>query len=134
MQAGIERVRHQHRVVDRRHRDAMTRENLGVIFHVLADFQHRRVRQQRLQRGQNLVQPKLALGQFIRAKQIIGPALLVTDRNIARLARHHAQRDADQLGAHLVKRCGLGIDRHVAPFARQRRPARQGFHRIDALI
>ena len=43
VQARVHSVGHQHRVVDRGHIYALTRENLGVIFHILPDFQNGRV-------------------------------------------------------------------------------------------
>ena len=52
VQARMHGVRQQHRVVQRRNADAVAGEDLPVIFHVLADFQDRRILEHRLQGGQ----------------------------------------------------------------------------------
>ncbi len=71
VQAAILRVAHQHCVIDRRHLDADPRQNLGVIFHVLTDFQNGGIFQHRLEHGQSGIEIHLALRQSISTEEII---------------------------------------------------------------
>ena len=59
--ARVERVGHQHRVVDRRHLDAVARKHQPVVLDVLADLQHRRIFERRLQRFERRVERDLVL-------------------------------------------------------------------------
>ena len=43
VQPTILSVAHQHRVIDRRNLNTNTRQNLGIIFHILANFQNCRI-------------------------------------------------------------------------------------------
>ena len=52
--AGIERVGHQHGVVERRDLDAVLGEHVEIVLDVLPDLEDRRVLQQRLQQRQRL--------------------------------------------------------------------------------
>ena len=52
--AGIDHVGHQHGIVVRRDLDAAQCENLPVEFQVVADLEHARVFEKRLERGQGI--------------------------------------------------------------------------------
>ena len=83
VQAREHGVRHQHGVVDRGDVDAETGEDLGVVFHVLADLHHGRVFKQGLQKGERGGQVKLAFKQGVGGKKVA--ALAVADRDVGRL-------------------------------------------------
>ena len=100
----------QHRVIDRRHSDALTGKNLEVVFHVLPDLQDARILQHRFEHLQRAVQRYLPFGQRVGVEQIAAAGAM-RQRHIAGDARFGSQRHADQIGAHFVKRCGLRIDR-----------------------
>ena len=85
VQAAILCVAHQHCVIDRRHLNAHSRQNLGVIFHILTDFQNGGIFQHRFEHGQSRVVIHLALGQSIRAKEIIRLTRAMRERQIGRL-------------------------------------------------
>ena len=102
MQASILGIGHQHRVVDRGDVHAIARQNLGVVFHVLADFQDGRILKHRFQRGNHLIQRQLPLGQIRAAKQVIRLTGFVGERDIAGFPCLDGQRDADQIDQHFV--------------------------------
>ena len=111
---GIERVAHQHRVIDRVHSDTQTRKDLGVVLHVLTDLQDRRILEHGLQQRERVIKGHLPLGKLVPTKEVI-PTLLVRQRHIARLTRLYAQAHAHKIGAHLIEARRLRIDGHVAP-------------------
>ncbi len=114
MQARVHRIGHEHRVVDRRHGDAVAGEDLGVVFDVLPDLEDRRVLEHGPQHIEAGVQPHLPLGECYAPKKIVGSRGLMRQRDIAGLPRLDAKRDADKLGPHLVKARGLGIHSDIA--------------------
>ena len=85
VQATILCVAHQHCVIYRRHLDADPSQNLGIIFHILTDFQNGRIFQHRFEHGQSRVVVHLALRQSIRAKEIIRLPRAMRERQIGRL-------------------------------------------------
>ena len=74
--------------------------------------------------GQRLVQRHLARDQIGRAEQVAA-ALPVAQRDIAGLPGLDAERDAHQIGAHLVKAGGFGVHGDMAALADQGDPAVQ---------
>ena len=114
--AGAEHIGDQHRVVERADIDACAVHRQPVVFQIVADLEHRAVEEQRLQRGQRLVDGDLVVG--AAAAQQILRAGTVADGNVGRLARPYGDREADRLGPHRVERGGLGAEGDDAGFAR----------------
>ena len=133
VQTRMHGVRHQHGVVDRGHRHAMAGKDLGVIFHVLADFQDRRIFQHGFQQRQGLIQRHLAGAEIVGPEQITA-ALLVTQRDVAGAARLNTERNANQFGAHFVKAGGFCINGHMATFANGGNPAVKGVGIAHGLV
>ena len=65
MLAGVHRIGHQHRVINRGNVDIKTRENLGVVLRVLADLDDRWVFKHRLEHRQTFIKAHLTSGHFI---------------------------------------------------------------------
>ena len=63
MQARMKRIGNQHRIVDGRDIDPVTRQHLGIIFHVLPDFQNRSILQQGRECLHNLTHQDLPIRQ-----------------------------------------------------------------------
>ncbi len=126
VQAGVHRVGHQHRVVDRRHVDALTGKDLGVIFHVLPDLEDARILEHGLEHGEGGRGLHLPLGQRIGPEQVARGRRLVRQRDIAGLPGSDAERDADQFGPHLVERGRLGIHRDMSTLGNAVEPHLQG--------
>ena len=61
VQTAMQGIRHQHRVINRRNGDPQIGKDLGIIFHVLPDFQDRRILKNGFEHVQGSVQPKLSL-------------------------------------------------------------------------
>ena len=133
MLACVHGVRHQHGVVDRGNGDAKACEDLGVVFHVLADFQNGIVFQQRFQQGQHHIAGQLPFGQGHSAQQVIG-AGAVQQGDIGGLARIDTQRDPHNLGLHLIQTGGFGIHRQIAPRISAADPSFQSVGIADAGI
>ena len=70
VQAGMHGIAHEHGVIDGGHRNAVPRQDLGVVFHVLPDLQDRVVFQHRFQHRQDGIQGQLPRHQIDRAEQI----------------------------------------------------------------
>ena len=107
--ARIERVGHQHRVVDRRRRHAAAGEDMQVELDVLADLDDPRRLHQRLEQRQ-----RLALGDLVRqqagaVEQVVG-SVAVADRHIGRFAFGKRERQADEVGLQRIRRRGLDIE------------------------
>ena len=117
MFAGMERVGHQHGVVDRRDVDAVAGKDLGVVFHVLADLEDRGILEHRFQQVERLLQGDLAVEQAVGAEEIISLAILVGQRDVAGMAGVDAERDAHQIGGHFIETGGFRIDGDIAAFA-----------------
>ena len=122
--SGIEHVGHQHDVVVGSKLDVAQRENLQVVFQVLADLEDAGVFQQRLHGGEgrgllDLVRRDRPGEQAIAATVA---ALAMGERHVASLVRRDRERDAAQRGLHGVETVGLGIERNHAAVARARDP------------
>ena len=85
--AGVERVGHQHRIVERGDLDAVARKHEIVEFEILADLQHRRVFQQRLQPREAVLDRNLPLDETAAGQQVVRQA--VPERDVAALVRRH---------------------------------------------
>ena len=120
--ARIERVGKQHRVVERRDFDAAPGEDVPIEFDVLADLQHARVFEQRLEQLDRLALGDLA-GQQPAAAEEVGLAGAMADRNVAGLPGRHGERDADEIGLQRIERSGLGVEGDEPCFERARDPA-----------
>ena len=107
--ARVQNVGHQHGVIDWRHFDAVLGQHQPVKFHVLRDFQHTGIFQQRLQARQHIAGWQLAGQQIAAAKQVRAASIAMSQRNIGRPARRESQRNADKLGLHRVQRGCFGI-------------------------
>ncbi len=83
VQTAFQDVGEQHGVVERRDIDAVAMQHRQVVFQVLPDLEDTRVFQQRLQRGDHLVQRDLL--QLIAAE--IQPLGGVADRNVTGMVR-----------------------------------------------
>ena len=132
--ARVQRVGHQHRVVERRDGDVVTGENLGVVFHVLPDLEDRIILEHRLERGQHIVGRQLPFGQRIGAEQVVGRPVAMRERDVTGLPRIDRQGNAHQIGLHFVERGGFGVHRHVATGADTVDPHVQRLHRRDVFV
>ena len=112
VQARIKRIRHQHRVIDADKIDPVLAHHQLVEFDVLADFQNRRVFQQRFEQRQRLVMRHLSGHTLGPAKQIARPFPDMAERDITGLIGGGGQRDADKIGTHRIKPAGLGVKGH----------------------
>ena len=127
---GIERVTQQHRVVEgAEHGHAVTGQHDQIIFEIVADLEHGRIGEQRVQPVDHHLAVKLvgALGKH-------AVAAAVGDRDVAGLAGRRGQRNAHQFGAHLVGAGGFRIHRHLAQPRGLGNPPVQPFERRHRLI
>ena len=103
--------------------DAVVGKHMAVVFDVLAQLGVQRA-----------FQPGFEHRQHVFTWQLLRRAgVAVRQRNIGRLARHHAQADAHNLGAHFVQGRGLGVHGHQVGGLHPREPALQrvqGAHRL----
>ena len=107
--AGVERVGHQHGVVERRHVDAVLREDVEIVLDVLADLEDRRIFEQRLQQRQGFDDGNLH-DAVVRAEVEGLRAGAVAKRHVTGFARCHGHGEADQLGDHGIDRRRLGVE------------------------
>ena len=114
--AGAEHVGDQHRVVEGGDVDAVAVHRQPVVFEIVADLEDRAVGEQRLQRGQCLVDRHLVVD--AAAAQEVVRAGAVADRDVGRLSGPDGQREADRLGPHRVERGRLGAEGDDAGLAR----------------
>ncbi len=99
---AIEHVALEHGVVDDpTHRDRVARQDAHVVFEVLSDLRPLRVLEQWPQ----------ALEDPLPGKLIRGAGIGVRQRNIGRLPGLDAEREADQLGPHVVQVRRFGVER-----------------------
>ena len=153
--AGVENERNQHRVVDRANLDAMPAEHRHVVLDVLADLQHRRVFQQRLQLFDRGLDGDLPLQQLARIlvaavaqkieralrgcagdamhqRQVGGaPARRV---DVAPRSLQQGQRHADQAGIVGIESIGLAVERHRARTGRLGDPFVEQLLVLDHLV
>ena len=134
VQPCMQRVGDQHRVIDGAHVNAMARKHLGIVFHVLADFQDAVILQNGFQRGQHIIQCHLPRRQRCAAEKIALPLALMGQRDIAGMARLHRQRYAHQIGLHFVQRRGFGIDGHMTSCADAVDPELKRRHILHMLV
>ena len=111
--ARVERVREQHRVVDRRDANAAHREHMHVELEVVADLEDARLLEQRLQKRDRFRFRDL-VGREARAVEEIVGASPMADRDVASLSRLDRQREADELALQRVGRVRFGVDRDDA--------------------
>ncbi len=88
---AIERIRKQHRVIERRDLDAAAAHDQHVVFDVLPDLQDRRIFEQRTQYRQRFGGIELVRAIIGAAEQITARSC-VRERHIARLARRDSKR------------------------------------------
>ncbi len=80
--------------------DAVVREHVRVVLQVMADFRRR------------ALEPRLEPREHALAVQLIRRAgVAVREREVGGLARRDRERDADELGFHVVEAGGLGVER-----------------------
>ena len=135
--AGIERVGHQHRVVDGGDAYAVLGEDLGVVFHVLADLEDGVILEDRFEGGQDGVGVKLPLGAGLGVEEVIGAAgaaLGMAERDVAGLSGRDGEGDADEGRLHLVERGRFGVDGDMAGCGDPVDPDLQRLHRLDVLV
>ena len=103
---GSQRIGNQHGVINRRNGHTAATQHLQVKFGVLQNFQNRCIGQHRCQQGKRgfLVELFGCFGTQI--KSVSGP---VRQRHIARFARCHGQRNANQPTLHGVQPVGFSI-------------------------
>ena len=118
----IKRVRHQHCIVEWKKPDAIPQKNMKIILHILPDFQHRRVFQQRLQAFDDQLARQLLRLRSAKIKTVPGT---MPNRNITGLPRRHRQRHANEFSFHFRKRRRLGVDADNSHLMRPRDPALQ---------
>ena len=128
VQPGIEIEAHHDRVVIGRDANAGAAEHDHVVFEVMADLEHRRVFQQRLQPGECLGPVDLLglLGEHVGAA--------MAERDIAGEVGRQRHADADQIGLGRIEPGCLGIDRHPALVARDGDPSIERVEIGDGLI
>ena len=109
--AGVERIGHQHRIVDRRDLDAALREDVPVEFGVMGDLEDARRLQQRLQQAERLALGESGPGRRLGAAEKIAlPRGAMAERDIAGAAGRDAKREADEIGLHRIERTRLGVE------------------------
>ncbi len=81
--------------------DVVVREDIDVVFRVLAEFGSGRILENRLQRAQH--------ESAVELRRDAG--VVVSDRDVARDAEFHREADADDVGAHRIDAGGFGIER-----------------------
>ncbi len=129
--AGIEHVGDQHRVVEGPDLDAVAGEHQPVVLDVLADLEHRRILQERLQARLHGLPGELPRQQAA-AEQVLAAAM--AERDVAGPARRGGERDADEIGLVGVERGRLGIDRDDARLDRLGDPGFQALDGGDGLV
>ena len=99
----LEHIALQHGVVHiALHLDAVVGEYMAVILDVLAQLG-----------PAGVLQPGFQAGQHLSPGQLLGRTrVVVGQRHIGGLTRLHRKAHAHDLGAHLIKRGGLGVKRH----------------------
>ncbi len=107
--ARVERVRHQHGVIERRHVDAVLGEHVEVVLDVLADLEDRRILEQRLQQRQCFHDRHLH-DAVVGAKVEAAGAGAMGERHVARFSRRDGHGETDQLGHHGIDRGRFGVE------------------------
>ena len=99
----LEHIALQHGVVHiALHLDAVVGEYMAVVLDVLAQLG-----------PAGVLQPGFQAGQHLSPGQLLGRTrVVVGQRHIGGLTRLHRKAHAHDLGAHLIKRGGLGVKRH----------------------
>ena len=134
--AGVDHVGHQLGVVVRSDLDAAAREDLPVELEILADLEHARVREQRLERLERVAFGNL-IGHDVAAEQravAALPALAMTERHVARLIRPDRERETAQLGLHRIETRGLRVDGDKAVLARALDPGLEPVEAAHGLV
>ena len=132
--AGIERVRHQLRVVMIAKGDAMLRQHHGVELDVEADLQDACGFQQRLQRLQRIARLDLVRREAGIEQAGAAAGLLVAERNVAGIVRRQRQRNARDLRLHRIDRIRLGLDGEMADIVHPRDPGLERIEAADGLV
>ena len=122
VRSGSQRIGNQHGVINRRNRHAAATQHLQVKFGVLQNFQNGRIRQHGCQQGECRLLVQL-FGRFgTQIQPVTGP---VCQWHIARLARCHGQRNADQTTLHGIQPIGFSIHRDNTATRGARHPVLQ---------
>ena len=132
VQAAFEDVGDQHGVVDGRDVDAVASQHRDVVLGVLADLQHGRRVQQRLQPRQRLghrdLHNRLPTHEV---EAVLGP---VTQRDIGRFPRRDGEADPDKAGLGGGQAIRLGVEGDDARLEPLRDPRIEGRKVLDADI
>ncbi len=121
----FEHVRLQQRVMlDAVHRDAVVRQHLLVVLHVLADLLVLSAFEPGLEPGEHFVTRQL--------HRMIRPTM--ANRNISGRVRLDRQRDADKLRQHRIKRGGFGIEGGQFSCVDLREPYVELFPRLHGVV
>ncbi len=140
VQTAFEDVGDQHHIVDRGDAHAASGHDGEVVFDVLADLQHRRVFQQRLQSGQgrrlvDLLQGRARVAAVAEVQPAVaGRLMLMRQGDVAGLVRPDRQRHAAQPGVGRGQGVGLGVEADHARCLGPRDPAVEVFQRLHAFI
>ncbi len=101
----------------------MVREDVRVVLQMVPDLAALRILQQRLESGQYALTIQL----------LRGAGVVMVQGDVGRNARFDAERDAHDLGLHVVEARGLGVEREQVRRAQRGdpaleiRPLRDGF-------
>jgi hypothetical protein len=127
--AGVERIRHQLRVVLVADDDAMLRQHHRVELDVEPDFENPGRFQHRAQCGEGVGRPDLVRREPGREQPGAIAGLLVAERNIAGIVGRERERNAAHLGLQRIDRVRLGLDRDMALIMH---PRDEGVERVEA--
>ena len=106
VQPGIQIKTHHHRIVQRRNRDAVTRQHIEVIFDIVTNLGDRRVFEQRFQLGHRHRHRDL----LRRLRQQVAAAMC--QRDVAGPVRCRGEAHANKACLHRIERICLGIHRN----------------------
>ena len=123
VQRAAEYIGNEHHVVIRRNADAALEKNQIIVFEILADLQHARIFEQRLQPFEDVGFAQL--GNLVSAGEIETFAGAMPAGNVAGLARRDGESNAAEFRAHRIGRTRLRVDAHLTLFARARHPVMQ---------
>ncbi len=122
---AVQHVGLEHRVVAHAGEpDAVVREEVRVVFEMVAELRPVGRLEDRLQRGEH------ALAIELRRRA----GIVVMQRNVRRRAGLDAERDADDLGAHVVEAGRLGVEREEFRLAQPFEPALEMPPFVDRLV
>ena len=131
--AGVERIRHQLRVVLVADGDAMLC-NITALNLMLKPILTSGRFQRRAQRGERVGRPDLVRREPRREQPGAIAGLLVAERDIAGIVGCERERNAAHLGLHRIDRVRLGLDRDMALIMHPRNPGVKRVEAADGLV